>query len=74
MIPGDATDQIQMIQFDLDKKEKFNVQLPFAMTCTDIQQALIDPRGSIDVTNTLDWRRRSRSMIRNTGRRLPTSA
>jgi cytochrome c biogenesis protein len=56
MIPGDATDQIQMIQFDVDKKEKFNVQLPFSMTCTDIEQRLIDPRGSIDVTNTLDWR------------------
>jgi len=56
MIPGDATDQIQMIEFDLDKKEKFNVQLPFSMTCTDIEQRLIDPRGSIDVTNTLDWR------------------
>ena len=56
MIPGDATDQIQMIEFDLDKKERFNVQLPFSITCTDIQQKLIDPRGSIDVTNTLDWR------------------
>ncbi len=56
MIPGDGTDKIQMIQFDLDKKEKFDVQLPFTMTCTDIQQKLIDPRGSIDVTNTLDWR------------------
>ena len=56
MIPGDATDQIQMLQFQLDKREKFDVQLPFSMTCTDIQQKLIDPRGSIDVTNTLDWR------------------
>jgi cytochrome c biogenesis protein len=56
MIPGDATDQIQMIEFDLDRQEKFNVQLPFSMTCTDIQQKLIDPSGSIDVTNTLDWR------------------
>ncbi len=56
MIPGDATDKIQMIQFDLDKKEKYDVQLPFTMTCTDIQQKLIDPNGSIDVTNTLDWR------------------
>jgi len=56
MIPGDGTDKIQMIQFDLDKKEKFDVQLPFTMTCTDIQQKLIDPNGSIDVTNTLDWR------------------
>lgn len=56
MVPGEATDQIEMIQFDLDKKERFNVQLPFSMTCTDIQQKLIDPRGSIDVTNTMDWR------------------
>ena len=56
MIPGQETSEIQMIQFDLDKKEKFNVQLPFMITCTDIQQKLIDPRGSIDVTNTLDWR------------------
>jgi cytochrome c biogenesis protein len=56
MIPGDGTDKIQMIQFDLDKKEKFDVMLPFTMTCTDIQQKLIDPNGSIDVTNTLDWR------------------
>jgi cytochrome c biogenesis protein len=56
MIPGTTSDQIQMIEFDLDKKEKFNVQLPFSLTCTDIEQRLIDPRGSIDVTNTLDWR------------------
>ncbi|MFL6469050.1 MAG: cytochrome c biogenesis protein ResB [Pyrinomonadaceae bacterium] len=60
MVPGDKTDQIQMIQFELDKKEKFNVQLPFSLTCTDIQQKLIDPRGSIDVTNTLDWRTQMR--------------
>jgi cytochrome c biogenesis protein len=60
MVPGDKTDQIQMIQFDLDKKEKFNVQLPFSLTCTDIQQKLIDPRGSIEVTNTLDWRTQMR--------------
>src|SRR5688572_13818043 len=60
MVPGDKTDQIQMIQFELDKKEKFNVQLPFTLTCTDIQQKLIDPRGSIDVTNTLDWRTQMR--------------
>ena len=56
MVPGDKTDQIQMIQFELDKKEKFNVQLPFTIHCSDIQQKLIDPRGSIEPTNTLDWR------------------
>lgn len=60
MIPGDTTDQIQKIEFDLDKKEKFNVQVPFTMTCTDIQQRLIDQRGSIAVTNTLDWRTQMR--------------
>lgn len=56
MIPGDESDQIQMIQFDLDKRERFNVQLPFSIKTTDIQQKLIDPKGSIDVPNTLDWR------------------
>jgi cytochrome c biogenesis protein len=56
MIPGAATDEIQMIDYDLDKKSKFNVKLPFSMECTDIQQRLIDQNGSIDVSNTLDWR------------------
>lgn len=60
MIPGETTDQMQRIEFNLDKKEKFNVQVPFTMTCTDIQQKLIDPRGGIDVTNTLDWRTQMR--------------
>ncbi len=55
MIPGSKTDEIQLIQFNLDKKEKFSVKLPFSMECTDIQQRLIDEKGSIDVTNTLDW-------------------
>ena len=56
MVPGDTTDQIQMLQFELDKKEKFDVQVPFTIHCSDIQQKLIDPRGSIEPTNTLDWR------------------
>ena len=56
MIPGETSDVIQLIRFDLDKREKFDVKLPFAMTCTDIQQKLIDPNGNIEVANTLDWR------------------
>lgn len=56
MIPGQVTNQIQQIEFDLDKKLQFNVVLPFEMTCTDIEQRLIDPNGAIDVSNTLDWR------------------
>jgi len=56
MIPGNATDKMQMLEFDIGQKREFEVQVPFTMTCTDIQQKLIDPNGSIDVTNTLDWR------------------
>ena len=58
MIPGDENDRIEMIQFDLDKKEKFEVQLPFSIACLDIEQKLIDQRAGIDVSNTLDWRTR----------------
>lgn len=50
------TDQIQLIQFNLDRQERFNVQLPFTITCTEIEQKLIDPKGSIEINNTLDWR------------------
>ena len=56
MRPGQKTDQIQLIEFNLDKKERYNVKLPFSMDCTDIQQHLIDPSGSIATTNTMDWR------------------
>jgi len=56
MIPGEITDTIQLITFNLDKKEKFDVKLPFTIDCTDIQQRLIDENGGIDITNTLDWR------------------
>lgn len=56
MIPGATTDQIELIQFNLDKKERFSVKLPFSMECTDVQQRLINQNGSIDVNNTLDWR------------------
>ncbi|HEX8288588.1 MAG TPA: cytochrome c biogenesis protein ResB [Pyrinomonadaceae bacterium] len=56
MTPGEMTNQIQLVQFNLDKKEKYNVQLPFTITCTDIQQKLINPNGEIGVQNTLDWR------------------
>lgn len=51
-----VTDQIQLIRFNLDKQERYNVQLPFTITCTEIEQKLIDPKGSIEINNTLDWR------------------
>ena len=58
MIPGEKTNEIQLIQFNLDKQEKFAVALPFTIECTDIQQNLIDPKGSIEINNTLDWHTR----------------
>src|SRR5262249_27370247 len=33
MRPGQTTDQIQLIEFNLDKKERFNVKLPFTIDC-----------------------------------------
>jgi len=56
MSPGQVSNEIQLIRFNLDKKERFAVGLPFTITCTDIQQKLIDPGGSIETFNTLDWR------------------
>ncbi len=56
MMPGAETDEIELIQFNLDKKERYKVKIPFSMECTDIQQRLRDPNGSIDVSNTMDWR------------------
>ena len=53
--PGDEKNQIEMIQFNLDKQERYAVELPFSIICTDIQQKLINPDGSIEVNNTLDW-------------------
>lgn len=55
-VPGEEKNQIEMIKFNLDKQEKFAVELPFSIICTDIQQTLIDPKGSIEINNTLDWR------------------
>jgi cytochrome c biogenesis protein len=51
-----TTDAIQLIDINLDRQERYNVQLPFKITCTEIEQKLIDPNGSIEINNTLDWR------------------
>jgi cytochrome c biogenesis protein len=55
-VPGESKNQIEMIKFNLDKQERYKVELPFTIYCTDIQQKLVDPNGSIEVNNTLDWR------------------
>jgi cytochrome c biogenesis protein len=61
LMPGQTTNEIQLIDLDLDNTtglatQRYNVALPFTITCTDIEQKLIDPKGSIEITNTIDWR------------------
>jgi len=61
MTPGVKTESIQLIRYEVDavtgfRKDRYNVTLPFSIECTDIQQRLIDEKGGIDVSNTLDWR------------------
>lgn len=58
LIPGQTTNEIEKLEYDLDQENRYAVQLPFTITCTDIQQKLIDPKGSIETFNTLDWRTR----------------
>lgn len=54
--PGQTTNEIQLIEFNLDKQDRYKVSLPFTITCTDIEQQLIDPKGDISISNTVDWR------------------
>ena len=58
MMPGQTTNEIQMIEFNLDKQERYKVALPFSIYCSDIKQDLIDPNGSIEINNTIDWHTR----------------
>ena len=56
LMPGQTTNEIEKLEYNLDQQNRFAVKLPFTIECTDIQQKLIDPKGSIDTFNTLDWR------------------
>jgi cytochrome c biogenesis protein len=56
LAPGEKTNRIEMLAFDLDRRLQFDVQVPFTIECTDIQQKLINPEGEIDTSNTMDWR------------------
>lgn len=58
MMPGQVMSEIQMIEINLDQQQRFAVGLPFTITCTDIEQSLIDPQGSIEISNTMDWHTR----------------
>jgi cytochrome c biogenesis protein len=55
LAPGQSTNLIMDTAVDLDKTRQVTKQLPFEVTCTDIQQKLIRNDGSISVQNTIDW-------------------
>jgi cytochrome c biogenesis protein len=60
LAPGDKTDRIGIIKFDLEKKQTFDSRMPFVIECLDISQKLIDMKGSVDASNTMDWSTRIR--------------
>jgi cytochrome c biogenesis protein len=59
--PGNTNSQLASSQIAIDPNTErllvgqTNIPLPFSVTCTDIQQKLIRPEGSILADNTLDW-------------------
>ncbi|HEY0320077.1 MAG TPA: cytochrome c biogenesis protein ResB [Pyrinomonadaceae bacterium] len=60
LTPGMSTNQMTNLSFNLDESStvdvgKVPVDLPFTVTCTDIQQKLINKDGSILQNNTIDW-------------------
>jgi cytochrome c biogenesis protein len=60
LTPGMSTNQMTNLQFNLDEVTRVPVELPFTVTCTDIQQKLIHKDGSIMQNNTIDWLTRIR--------------
>lgn len=60
LAPGVSTSQMTNLQFNLDEITRVPMELPFTVTCTDIQQKLINKDGSILANNTIDWLTRIR--------------
>lgn len=53
--PGETSNQTLDTVVELDRTNQITKQLPFEVTCTDIQQKLIRKDGPITVGNTIDW-------------------
>lgn len=60
LMPGTTASAMTMLDFNLDQVARVNLRLPFAVTCTDIEQKLVRPEGNIGAGNTLDWLTRVR--------------
>jgi cytochrome c biogenesis protein len=60
LTPGLMASTMSGTDFDLDQTKTLTMQLPFEVTCTDIQQKLIKNDGPITANNTIDWMTRIR--------------
>lgn len=55
LAPGESSNLTLDTVVELDHTNQITKQLPFEVTCTDIQQKLIKKDGPIAVGNTIDW-------------------
>lgn len=55
LTPGQTSNQISDTVFALDRVSEVQKNLPFSVTCTDIEQKLIKDDGPINAMNTIDW-------------------
>jgi len=53
--PGRTSNAFTTSEISLDGMKESQAFLPFQIECTDLQQKLIRPEGSLDATNTIDW-------------------
>jgi cytochrome c biogenesis protein len=53
--PGKASSTFETNEITLDGPRRGQQSLPFQIECTDLQQKLIRPEGTLDQTNTIDW-------------------
>jgi cytochrome c biogenesis protein len=53
--PGKTSNAFATSEVSLDGARQSQMFLPFQIECTDLQQKLIRPEGSLDQTNTIDW-------------------
>ncbi|HKQ99840.1 MAG TPA: cytochrome c biogenesis protein ResB [Pyrinomonadaceae bacterium] len=60
LLPGVTESTMTETEFDLDQSKPVTLQLPFEVTCTDIQQKLVKRDGPITAGNTTDWLTRIR--------------
>ena len=55
LAPGETSDLIYETVVNLDTTRQITMQLPFQVSCTDIQQKLIKKEESLSAGNTIDW-------------------